>query len=67
MRFGATRDRLYAKFSGVLRAHDNAAGAVGEYFAIREFNRVCLGQPLIRCSSSDSQRKTENAIGRAPC
>jgi hypothetical protein len=51
-RFAAARDRLYTDFAAVLRARDNAAGAVGEYFAIRAFNSSCSGQPLIRCSSS---------------
>jgi hypothetical protein len=51
-RFGKQRQSLYARFSSVLRAKDNIAGAIGEYWALAAFNRQCNGRPLIRCSTS---------------
>ena len=51
-RFGKQRQRLYARFPGVLRARDNLAGSIGEYWGMAAFNMQCDGRPLIRCSSS---------------
>jgi hypothetical protein len=51
-RFGRQRKILYDRFPGVLRAKDNLAGSIGEYWGLAAFNRQCDGRPLIRCSTS---------------
>jgi hypothetical protein len=51
-RFGKQRQRFYARFPGVLRAKDNLAGSIGEYWGLAAFNKQCGGRPLIRCSTS---------------
>jgi hypothetical protein len=51
-RFGKQRHLLYSRFPGVLRARDNLAGTVGEYWGLTAFNKQCDGRPLIRCSTS---------------
>jgi hypothetical protein len=50
--FAKARSRLYALHSDVLRSRDNISGEIGEYFAIKAFNRKAGKKHLIRLTGS---------------
>lgn len=49
--FARERHLLTSKFSSIVRTKDNFSGEIGEYFAIKYFNKV-FEEPLIRLTSA---------------
>jgi hypothetical protein len=47
-RFADARHQFYLRHNSILRSQDNIIGEIGEYFAVKEFNRQHLDKPLIR-------------------
>jgi hypothetical protein len=47
-KFADARHRFYLRHSSILRSQDNIIGEIGEYFAVKEFNRRNPERPLIR-------------------
>lgn len=50
-RFARQREHLYTDYPFVMRTRDNIAAEIGEYYAIRHFNRALPNQALIRLRS----------------
>jgi hypothetical protein len=50
-RFALERRKLYTDHSSIVRARDNISGEIGEYFAIKAFNKANPENPLIRLTS----------------
>ena len=51
-RFATVRTELYSNFAHILRARDSIAGHVGEYFAVKRFNKRFPERPLVRVRSN---------------
>lgn len=51
-RFATVRTELYSSFAHILRARDSIAGHVGEYFAVKRFNKRFPERPLVRVRSN---------------
>jgi hypothetical protein len=47
-KFADARHQFYLRHSSILRSQDNIIGEIGEYFAVKEFNRHHPDKPLIR-------------------
>lgn len=52
LRFAKLRSRLYKSHADVLRSRDNISGEVGEYWAIKAFNKTVNERHLIRLTGS---------------
>jgi hypothetical protein len=50
-KFAKARTVLYKTHAGIMRSRDNIIGEIGEYFAIKEFNRQAENQ-LVRLTSA---------------
>lgn len=75
-RFARAREELYQKHYDVVRSRDNITGEIGEYFAIKEFNRTAGTRHLVRLAGANKDidaiqvgngyRYAVKTIGRVP-
>jgi hypothetical protein len=50
--FARARTRMYSRHSNIMRSRDNISGEIGEYFAIKAFNKQNPDQHLIRLTGA---------------